>query len=387
MRGNNIVGYLKANKLRAFMTILLIATGITSLVGVLTAIDALKGEVFSNFEKMGANSFVVTALNTATIPYNQAVAFKERFPHEGAVTIFTHLGTMPIKRGSTIPANPITTVIAADHEYPDYRNITLEEGRMMTEGDVLSGSPVCLLGCGIAKSLFKDQVPTDGFISIAGIRYQVIGTITGAGGLLEGGPDSEIIIPVTSARVHFIPEGTSFNIGVSQCGDAHEKAESIFRGVRRLSPMDDADFKIVRSDSMLLKLSQVSGIITAAAAVMGLVTMLAAAIGLMNIMLVSVKERTGEIGLRKALGASPGKIRGEFLAESVVISEIGCAVGTVVGILAGNATAMLLGAAFVIPWTWIFCAVVLCLVVGVASGYVPAAKAAELDPVEALRCE
>ena len=151
--------------------------------------------------------------------------------------------------------------------------------------------------------------------------------------------------------------------------------------------MDDADFKIVRSDSMLLKLSQVSGIITAAAAMMGLVTMLAAAIGLMNIMLVSVKERTGEIGLRKALGASPGKIRGEFLAESVVISEIGCAVGTVVGILAGNATAMLLGAAFVIPWTWIFCAVVLCLVVGVASGYVPAAKAAALDPVEALRCE
>jgi putative ABC transport system permease protein len=178
--------------------------------------------------------------------------------------------------------------------------------------------------------------------------------------------------------------GTSFNIGVSQSADAHDRAGYIFRGVRRLAPTDANDFKIVRSDSILEKLSKISGIITAVATITGLITLLGAAIGLMNIMLVSVKERTAEIGIRKAVGASAVKIRSQFLVESVAISQIGCIVGTVSGILAGNGVAILLGAAFVIPWMWILCSVVICLVVGVASGYLPAAKAAALNPVEVL---
>jgi putative ABC transport system permease protein len=386
MRGNDLVGYLKANRLRAFLTILLIATGIMSLVGVHTAIEALEDEVFTNFEKMGANSFVITSgvRGHTVITYQQAVAFKESFAHQGAVSIFTNLGSMPVKRGSTVPANPMTQIIAADHEYLQYRNISLKEGRLMTVGDIVSASPVCMLGHEIAGLLFENDLPTGNFITIAGIRYQVIGTITGTGSLFGSGPDSEIIIPVTSARGHFTYGGTSFNIGVSQSADAHDRAEYIFRGVRRLAPTDANDFKIVRSDSILEKLSKISGIITAVATITGLITLLGAAIGLMNIMLVSVKERTAEIGIRKAVGASAVKIRSQFLVESVAISQIGCIVGTVSGILAGNGVAILLGAAFVIPWMWILCSVVICLVVGVASGYLPAAKAAALNPVEVL---
>jgi putative ABC transport system permease protein len=278
----------------------------------------------------------------------------------------------------------MTQIIAADHEYLQYRNISLKEGRLMTVGDIVSASPVCMLGHEIAGLLFENDLPTGNFITIAGIRYQVIGTITGTGSLFGSGPDSEIIIPVTSARGHFTYGGTSFNIGVSQSDDAHDRAEYIFRGVRRLAPTDANDFRIVRSDSILEKLSKISGIITAVATITGLITLLGAAIGLMNIMLVSVKERTAEIGIRKAVGASAVKIRSQFLVESVAISQIGCIVGTVSGILAGNGVAILLGAAFVIPWMWILCAVVICLVVGVASGYLPAAKAAALNPVEVL---
>ena len=286
---------------------------------------------------------------------------------------------------------------------------------MLSSADIVSARAVCMLGRNVAQSLFKDDAPTGKHISLAGIRYEVIGTLAAGGGTsvgdfdsagpFGGGPDSEILIPVSNARLHFTSEATSFNIGVCSRiiaktsvatkssvhgGDDEEIydwAESVFRAIRRLSPADVTDFSIKRSDAMLAKLSKITGVITAAATVTGLITLLGAAIGLMNIMLVSVKERTREIGIRKAVGASVANIRRQFLLESIIISEIGCVAGTVTGMLAGNAVAMILGASFIIPWNWILFAVVMCLVVGVASGYLPAAKAAALDPVEALRCE
>ena len=407
MSGNNIVGFIKSNKLRSFITILIIATGITSLTGVLTATDALKREVMSNFQKMGTGSFsIVQEKNFPIITYHQALAFKQQFANEQAVSIFTPLGNMPIKYGNITPNNPMTTVIAADESYLNYRNIAVKDGRMLSSTDITSARAVCLLGQNIAQSLFKDASPTGKQISIAGIRYEVVGTFTmggtssdgsssggsssdgsSSGGSFGGGPDSEIIIPVTNARLHFVSETTTFCIGVCSGEEVYDMAEALFRAIRRLSPADVTDFRINRSDAMLVKLSHITGIITTVAAVTGLITLLGAAIGLMNIMLVSVKERTKEIGIRKAVGASAANIRREFLLESIIISQIGCAAGTATGILAGNAVAILLGASFIIPWMWILFAVIMCLVVGIASGYLPAAKAAALDPVEALRCE
>ena len=129
------------------------------------------------------------------------------------------------------------------------------------------------------------------------------------------------------------------------------------------------------------------GVITMVSACIGLITLLGAAVGLMNIMLVSVKERTREIGTRKALGASAKTIKEQFLFESVVISQIGCALGVFMGVLAGNLVAMAMKASFIIPWLWILAAIAVCLVVGIASGYIPAVRASKLDPIEALRYE
>jgi putative ABC transport system permease protein len=138
---------------------------------------------------------------------------------------------------------------------------------------------------------------------------------------------------------------------------------------------------------MLSEMKEIMGIITVISAVIGLITLLGAAVGLMNIMLVSVKERTKEIGTRKALGASSKTIKEQFLFESVVISQIGCAAGTVIGVITGNMVAMAMNASFIMPWLWIFSAIAVCLVVGITSGYLPAVRASRLDPIEALRYE
>ena len=203
--------------------------------------------------------------------------------------------------------------------------------------------------------------------------------------------DQAAIIPITNGRARF--NSTSFSIGIrpassqAQMEDLYSEAETLFRSVRRLSPTDQTDFSISYNETMAKEASKTMGTITLIAGIIGLITLLGAAIGLMNIMLVSVKERTAEIGIRKAIGASARLIRQQFLVESVAIAQIGCILGIILGLLAGALVAAVMNASFVTPWMWIIAAVLICVVVGVASGYIPAKKAAALDPIEALRYE
>ena len=201
-----------------------------------------------------------------------------------------------------------------------------------------------------------------------------------------------MVIPISNARSTFISDNSSFVVGITpldfnSAEKAYDDAEALMRSVRRLSPIDITDFRLYKSEAMLSQLKSLMGIITLVAAVIGLITLVGAAVGLMNIMLVSVKERTREIGTRKALGASSKTIKMQFLYESIVISQLGCLFGVIFGILIGNVTAVVLKTSFVIPWVWIFAAIAVCFVVGIASGYLPAVKASKLDPIEALRYE
>lgn len=397
---------IRSNRLRSLLTIFIIAVGITSLVGILTATDALKREVFASFEKMGTTTFTIVpksysvdggtrtrVRNTMAITYPQARMFKENFNENCLVSLYSRAvygATVKYEGEST---NPTVSVTAADENYLNFINTGIAQGRGINTNDLKMASFVCVVGNGIVRSLFKNnENPIGKIISVQGVRFEIIGVTEQVGSTFSGSADSEVIIPVSAARAYFIGENTSFRIGVMPqsiegSSDVQGKAEQLMRSVRRLSPIDETDFRISSSVAMIEELGEVMGVITIASAVIGLITLLGAAVGLMNIMLVSVKERTREIGTRKALGASAKTIKEQFLIESVTISQIGCVVGIVIGVLVGNIVAMAMNASFIIPWVWICAAIAVCLLVGVASGYVPAVRASKLDPIEALRYE
>lgn len=397
---------IRSNRLRSLLTIFIIAVGITSLVGILTATDALKREVFSSFEKFGTTSFSIVSRyysveggerervrNSMAITYSQARMFKENFTDECLVSVHCVASSGATIKYEGASTNPTIAVIAADENYLRFSNLGIARGRGISANDDRLASFVCVVGSGVVNSLFGKHVdPVGKVISVQGVRFEVIGVLEAAGASLGGSMDNRVIIPVSSARTYFMSDNTSFTVGVlplefGSGKDYQGMAEQLMRSVRRLSPIDGTDFRISSSQAMLTELNEVMGVITIVSAVIGLITLLGAAVGLMNIMLVSVKERTREIGTRKALGASAKMIKGQFLFESVAISQIGCALGIVMGILSGNAVAMLMRASFIIPWVWMLAAIAVCLVVGVASGYLPAVRASKLDPIEALRYE
>ncbi|MCI1719526.1 MAG: ABC transporter permease [Bacteroidales bacterium] len=398
---------IKNNRLRSALTILIVAIGITSLVGILTATDSLKSEVSSSFEKLGASSFTISQQyfggssiksgrirNNSNITYFQAEEFKRQYDIPAFVSVYNYAEAKTVKRGS-LSTSPRVELYGADEDYVPYSNAQIAEGRNFSQQDIKGAAFVCLLGSGVVSTVFKPGEHAVGqSVDLEGVKYRVIGLLASKGqGFGGGGADQSIIVPVTNARSYFFGDNASYEIGVQprialeDMSPVYDKAEQIFRGVRRLSPMDEDDFTIDRNESMLKQSGKTLGTITIIAAVIGLITLLGAAVGLMNIMLVSVKERTSEIGVRKAIGASSKMIRQQFLFESIVIAQIGCLLGIVLGVAAGNAVAALMKANFVMPWMWMLLAIVICLIVGISSGYLPAKRAAALDPIEALRYE
>lgn len=199
-------------------------------------------------------------------------------------------------------------------------------------------------------------------------------------------------MPVTTARQYFSRPNMNFSVTIMPMNPVNldamaGEAESVFRVVRNLDPRDESDFRIVKSDSILNMLLKNIRYVTIAATLIGIVTLFGAAVGLMNIMLVSVTERTREIGVRKAVGAKPKTIKYQFLYESIIIGQLGGVFGIILGVIIGNAVSTMLRSSFVVPWFWVFTGIVVCFIVGVVSGYAPAVKAANVDPIEALRYE
>jgi putative ABC transport system permease protein len=394
---------LSANKLRSGLTMLGIAVGVFSVIGVMTVITGLRSNIEHGLNVLGANSFQFSKYpainfsdprqrfaNRRDITYEEAERFKGLIRDTADVSLTLWRGGRRVSYGDQ-RTNPNIGFVGTDENFIASRNFEIGQGRNIGADDVAFGRSVVVLGVDIVKKLFVNEDPLGKRVRIDGQMFTVVGVLASKGSAFGQSQDNFAMIPITQYLESY---GRTRSVGINvqarsqqELEATQEAATGAMRLVRQLAPEDPNDFEVFSNESLIESFNKIAGVVAIGAFVISAIALLASGVGIMNIMLVSVTERTKEIGIRKSIGAKQRNILAQFLIEAVTLSLVGGTAGIAVGIGAGNFVANMLNAALVFPWGWAITGLTVCSVIGVVFGFYPAWKAARLDPIEALRYE
>ncbi len=397
-----------AHKLRSGLTLLGVLIGVFSIIIVMTAMRAMKSDIEREISRLGTQTFMVRKWpgiyfggpegfekywrrKNITLAQAEQVAARATLPRNVGIETMFWGGQIESQYKKTAPTVNVFGETAGS--FPA-RNWLLAEGRLLFDADVDGARDVCVLGDSLAKSLFPLGSAVGQRLKINGFNYLVVGVLEKKGGSLGGNQDNFAVVPITAGMNHFglSQWARSMNILVqardqASYEDTAEQVRGILRTIRKVRPGQEDDFEIFSNDSLIAQFNSFTRAVRLGVSLISSIALLAAGIGIMNIMLVSVTERTREIGIRRAIGARKRNIMTQFIIEAVVLCEVGGVIGVVLGILGGNVAAILLKRPAVVPVDWVVIGLVICSIVGIVFGTYPAYKAANLDPIESLRYE
>ena len=398
---------IRTQLLRTILTVLIIAIGITALVGILTVVAALGNTLSANFASMGSNTFNINQYEFKTqrrggnerevvnpiISYTEAKEFKDKynFPFTYCSLSFTATSTAEVKFEAE-KTDPEISVLGVDNHFVPNSGLETQMGRNFTGFDIENNNYVCVVGSDFIKGLLKNVNPIGKTISIRGAKFKVIGVLKEKGSTFGNSQDLRVLVPIQVARSLFTAPSINYAMSVmveknGLLSEATDNAIITMRRVRKLNPVEDNNFGVIRSDDLINKIMEITGTLDIAAILISIITIFGSSIALMNIMIVSVTERTREIGVRKALGAKKSTIAFQFFIETLLIGQLGGLFGVIMGLSIGYVISNAADVSFIIPWGAIIWAFVVSFFVAVVSGSYPAIKAAKLDPIEALRYE
>jgi putative ABC transport system permease protein len=397
---------LAGHKLRSALTLLGVMVGVFSIIVVMTAMRVMQSDVERHMSQLGGQTFMIQKLPAVSFGGPEGfqrywrrkdITLAQGMRVEDKATLARSVGLETTFWGGEIDTRYEKTApnVQLFGETPGSfpaRNWELQEGRLLLNVDVNGARDVCVLGNGLAKTLFPRASAIGERLKINGINYTVIGALAPKGGQLNGDQDNFAVVPLTTGLNRFGKWNRSLSILVqardeASYDDTVEQVRGVLRVARKVPPGKEDDFELFSNDSIISQFNSFTLAVRIGVSAVSSISLLAAGIGIMNIMLVSVTERTREIGIRRAIGAKKRNIMTQFIMEAVVICEVGGVMGVFAGILGGNSTAYFLKLTPVIPVDWAVIGLVICSIVGIIFGTYPAYKAANLDPIESLRYE